>query len=326
MFGQLASLQMATGRVATLPSRASWGEACGLSCVQLRTAYRAELVAARELQPGPNPGGTAVGLVSRPGQRLSGPGLLSGSRSVGTSWYPHPRPATPSPRLRVFSRSELARGTRPCWDLSPRSREGGRGFPLGPGAGATASQDTAWSWGAGLQHRLSSCRRPSPRLARVQPACPPRHPLPTREGREHGAAGGGGSRHAPPFRGWDPGAWAEAPPLPGPRFPPLRLGIVTLGADTSHSAQAASEPGLPSGEQGRTQRPQAARRLQQQILPFGSWALQPKAGPLGRAGQGADSQALLGSRTGPRICVGRASGPSHPSYRAAAGPLRGEPL
>lgn len=226
MFGQLASLQMATGRVATLPSRASWGEACGLSCVQLRTAYRAELVAARELQPGPNPGGTAVGLVSRPGQRLSGPGLLSGSRSVGTSWYPHPRPATPSPRLRVFSRSELARGTRPCWNLSPRSREGGRGFPLGPGAGATASQDTAWSWGTGLQHRLSSCRRPSPRLARVQPAChpPPRHSPPDQGGQRARGGGGGRSRYAPPLQRVGPQGLGRGPAPPRSSVSPFEVG------------------------------------------------------------------------------------------------------
>ena len=205
----------------------------------------------------------------------------------------------------------------------------GRWARLSPGAGGRGHCKSRH--GLELGSRVAT---PAEQLQEAQPTpgtCPARLPPPAPPPDQGGqrAQGGGGVGRAdmlPPFRGWDPGAWAEAPPLPGPRFPPLRLGIVTLGADTSHSAQAASEPGLPSGEQGRTQRPQAARRLQQQILPFGSWALQPKAGPLGRAGQGADSQALLGSRTGPRIRVGRASGPSHPSHRAAAGPLRGEPL
>lgn len=184
------------------------------------------------------------------GSGQSWPGLLLGARRVDTSWHSHSHLPHLPPQLSIFSRSELAQQTLPCWDLSPRSQEGGRGLPLGLEAGAAASQDTAWRGG----RRVAT---PAEQLQEAQPTpgtCPSPSAhlgthLPAGGCREHGWAAGG---RFPPFFEWDPGPGAKALSLSGPVSPPLRLGIQLIQrSELGHlcactALSALSEPGARS--------------------------------------------------------------------------------
>lgn len=129
-----------------------------------------------------------MGVVSRPvpGRAREGAGGGLASSRAAEGWTPAdtptPLPATPSSSAQRFLTLGAGMVNRACWDLSPHPGKVGEAFPLGLGAGATASQDTAWSGGAGLRHRLSSCRGPGPHLVRVPVRPPTLAPTPRRGG------------------------------------------------------------------------------------------------------------------------------------------------
>ena len=93
------------------------------SCVQLRSALGGRVdgveraAAGGACWRGPSwawpPGQSGKGQGSGQGW----PGLLLGARRVDTSWYSHSHLPHLPPQLSVFSRSELAQQTLPCWDL-----------------------------------------------------------------------------------------------------------------------------------------------------------------------------------------------------------------
>lgn len=227
------------------------------SCVQLRSALGGRVdgveraAAGGACWRGPSgawpPGQSGKGQGSGQGW----PGLLLGARRVDTSWYSHSHLPHLPPQLSVFSRSELAQQTLPCWDLSPRSQEGGRGLPLGLEAGATASQDMAWRGG----RRVAT---PAEQLREAQPTpgtCPSpsthlgTHPPPL--GGEAESMGGQQEAGSHPSSS---GTQARGPrPCPSrPVSPALRLGIQLIQrSELGHlcarmALSALSEPGARS--------------------------------------------------------------------------------
>lgn len=128
--------------LATRPGRAAQppgGDDRRAPAVRSRRAMlKAQLVGRAGTTRRPGLEGPEVGVGPRPAPGRARAGLGLGPASSRALAHTRP-PVHLPPGLSIFSRLELARGTGPRWDLSSLSQEGGRGFPLGPGAGAPAS-------------------------------------------------------------------------------------------------------------------------------------------------------------------------------------------
>ena len=160
---------------------------------------------------------------SRKGQGSSQgwPGLLSGARRVDTSWH--------TPTCHTFLLSSAfshARSwhSRPCHagTCHPDPRKVGEAFLWAWRQGPLQVKTRPGGGDAGLQHRLSSCGRPSPRLARVPACLPTLAPTSPLEGVQR--AWVGSRRQVPTLLRVGPRPRGQGPVPLWSRFPPFEVG------------------------------------------------------------------------------------------------------
>lgn len=182
----------------------------------------------RELQQGVCAGGAQAGrgLQASPGRaREAARAGLASSRAPG-GWTPA---GTHTPTCHTFLLSSAfshARSwhSRPCHagTCHPDPRKVGEAFLWAWRQGPLQVKTRPGGGDAGLQHRLSSCGRPSPRLARVPACLPTLAPTSPLEGVQR--AWVGSRRQVPTLLRVGPRPRGQGPVPLWSRFPPFEVG------------------------------------------------------------------------------------------------------